>query len=490
MGSNSQSFANTGALVTGVKNFPESRGAILGLLKGFVGLSGAIITQLYHAFYGHDTKSLILLISLLPPIISITFLKTIRIIKVVHQANEMKMFYKFLYISLALAGFLMVVIILQNKVSFSKVEFSVCAFVVTTLLFAPIVVVVRQELNLIKTTKQQLNDTLDSKVVSGIPSPEKHDSNSKVVTEDSPEIPSPGSQGLNPLTNPKIVTKHSPEIPLPKTKISSFMRNVLARPDRGEDYTIFQALFNMDMLALFVAATFGAGGTLTAIDNLGQIGNSLGYPKESITTFISLVSIWNYLGRVFSGFVSEILLKKYKFPRPLMLTFVLLLACGGHLLIAFGVPNSLYISSMIVGFCFGAQWPLIFAIVSELFGLKYYATISNFGAGASPVGTYVLNVRVAGHFYDKVALKQMAAKGLTRVAGKELTCTGVECFKIAFLIITGATLFGCFFSFILVLRTIKFYRGDIYKNFREEAEVAGDELAFAPPSSPPPVRQH
>ncbi|MCI29259.1 MFS transporter, partial [Trifolium medium] len=42
IGANSQSFANTGSLVTCVKNFPESRGAVLGVLKGYVGLSGAI----------------------------------------------------------------------------------------------------------------------------------------------------------------------------------------------------------------------------------------------------------------------------------------------------------------------------------------------------------------------------------------------------------------------------------------------------------------
>ncbi|KAK4790062.1 hypothetical protein SAY86_017366 [Trapa natans] len=155
-------------------------------------------------------------------------------------------------------------------------------------------------------------------------------------------------------------------------------------------------------------------------------------------TFVSLVSIWNYLGRVAAGFLSEILLTKYKFPRPLMLTIILLISCAGHLLIAFDVSGGLYVASIIIGFCFGAQWPLLYAIISKLFGLKYYATLYNVGSAASLVGLYILNVQVTGRLYDQEALQQLAARGLNRQKGHSLGCTGEKCFQLAFIIITAA----------------------------------------------------
>lgn len=103
---------------------------------------------------------------------------------------------------------------------------------------------------------------------------------------------------------------------------------------------------------------------------------------------------------------------------------------------------------------------------------------------ASPIGSYLLNVKVAGQLYDREAEKQRAAGLATAVAakagGKDLTCIGVKCFRLSFLIVTAVTLFGVLVSFLLVLRTREFYKGDIYAKFREGAAADGEETQMVP----------
>ncbi|KAJ0657277.1 putative MFS transporter superfamily [Helianthus annuus] len=409
IGANSQNFANTGALVTSVSNFPESRGVVLGLLKGFTGLSGAIMTQIYLAVYGNDSKSLILLIAWLPAAISVVFVYTIRKISLVRQANELRMFYQFLYVSVFLALFIMAMTIAQNLATFSTSAYAGSASV----------------LNLWRQNNQQPVSIPEVKIDNMI------DQHHEQIEQESTNV-----TNLNSTDGSR--------------KTSCFANVFLNKPERGEDYSILQALLSTDMLILFVSTFCGLGTSLTAVDNMGQI-----------------VSIWNYFGRIFSGFVSEILLAKYKFPRPLMFSLVLFLSCVGLLMIAFPIPRSVYVASIIIGFSFGAQLPLIFAIISELFGLKYYSTLFNCGQLGSPLGTYILNVMVTGPLYDREAKKELARKGLTRAAVKELVCMGSHCYRLSFIILACVCCFGGLASLILVVRTREFYNGDIYKKFRD-----------------------
>ncbi|XP_073525578.1 uncharacterized protein [Phyllobates terribilis] len=428
-----QAFANTAALVTLVINFPEGRGVILGVLKGFVGLSGAIITQLYRAIFFQNPKALILFIGFLPTGICLIFIASIRVIKTASNPKEVNVFYQLLYMSLGLASFLFIMILLETRITFSHNEYIGSMVVVIFLICLPLYIVYKQEIALWKAKLYQQESNMDA----------NNESQIDVMTTKYTTLEQNGRE------------------------VDKWYQNMFRPPQRGEDHTILQALFSIDMIILFIIMTCGLGGTLTAIDNLGQIGKSLGYPAKSITTFVSLVSIWNYLGRVVMGVLSEYFLTKYKIPRPLMMTIILLLSCVGHLLIAFGPTNGIYVASVIIGFSYGAQWPLLLSIISEIFGLKYYSTLFNVGPLASPVGGYILNVRVTGGLYDKEALRQMEVLGLERKEGEELNCDGVQCFKPAFFIITAATAIAMFISLILVVRTRKYYATDIYKKFQK-----------------------
>ncbi|KAK8352759.1 hypothetical protein V6Z11_A05G113700 [Gossypium hirsutum] len=439
IGANSQNFANTGGVVTAVKNFPESRGSLIGLLKGYAGLSGAIITQVYLAVYGNDSKSLIFLIACLPTALSVIFIYTIRTMGPVKHPNEHRVFNQFLLLSIVLALLLMVKTLIERKITFSKGTNAVITTVLCLLLFASLYISIREALVVWNIKKQP-------------PTAITIEQSKSQVVESSEET------STKPTSSKQVDEK---------IEKSCFL-TVFDKPERGMDYTILQALTSIDMLILLVTTIFGLGASLTAVDNLGQIGESLGYDNRIVTTFVSIISIWNFFGRVFSGFVSEILMVKYKLPRPLMMTMVLLFSCIGYLLIAFPFPGALYIASVIIGFTFGAQLPLIFAIISELFGLKYYATLFNCAQIASPLGSYIFKVKVTGAIYDTEALKDVAAKGL---AVKQLTCIGSHCYRLSFIILASVSCFGALCSLILVMRTRKFYQSDIYQKFREKTDT-------------------
>ncbi|KAI5069868.1 hypothetical protein GOP47_0016169 [Adiantum capillus-veneris] len=496
IGANSQTFANTGVLINFVKSFPHGRGEVLGILKGCVGLSGAIFTQLYHAIYGENTTGVILLIGWLPTLVTLMFMIFIRPMAPVEDKQEKRNFYYLLYLALLLAAFLTLAIVLENLLSLSSAAYQVLGAITLLLVISNIAAGVQAERGLVAQLKQRDKPGTALSELSTTPREQKgeekpstectlavdhviNDKRKPMVGVElgksscSPSETLDSAASVDVLKNEKLSTK-------PKfiTKLMLFYK---AWPKRGEDFSIPHALLSLDIWILFFAVTCGVGTTLTAIDNMGQIGESLGYSKVGISTFVSLISIWNFLGRVISGFGSELLLRRYNIPRPLVLTVVLAFSCVSHILIAFPSKGTLYIASVIVGLCFGAQWPIMFAVISELFGLKHYATLYNVAAIASPVGSYFLNVKVAGYLYDRETHRQYMRMALLNtihvdtmapapapamVRGGSAACMGPECFRLTFVIMTIVCGCGSLVSLWLVLRTRKFYSQDIYAKFR------------------------
>ncbi|CAI9091180.1 OLC1v1026136C1 [Oldenlandia corymbosa var. corymbosa] len=450
IGANSQNFANTAALVPTVRNFPERRGMLIGLLKGYTGLSGAIFTQLYLAIYGTDAKSLLLLIGWLPALISLAFIFVIREMKISSHPRESKVLTQNLIISVVLAICLMVLTIAQKYFKFSHLKYVASATGVCILLFVPCLIAIREERSDWRKKKEELSKPIERVAIEEPPIPE------------STQSPHP----------PVFVETEKKEF----QETTHCFAHICNKPKRGEDYTILQALLSTDMLVVCIFTFCGLGSSLAAIDNLGQIGESLGYPTQTIGAFVSLVSIWNYFGRVFSGFVSEKLLMNWKVPRTAMMTFALVMPAIADLIIALPFPGSVYIASVMVGFSYGIQLTMLFVLTSELFGLKYYSTLFNCAQVPSPIGSYVLNVNIVGRLYDREALKQLAKKGMTRSMVKELTCIGSQCYRSAFLILAGVNIFGAAVSMILVMRTRKYYASDIYEKFRCKVQTEEEEM--------------
>ncbi|KAE8652746.1 hypothetical protein Csa_013958 [Cucumis sativus] len=155
LGTNSSNFANTGIMVTSVVNFPDRRGIILGLLKGYVGIGGVTLTQIYLGLYGpKDPSNLVLLFAWLPSTLILVLSFSIRLIRIRKHPEELKVFYHFLYAFVILALFILFSTIAQKEVAFSRGGYRNGAAVIIVLLFLPLVIVCREEHLLYKLNKQ------------------------------------------------------------------------------------------------------------------------------------------------------------------------------------------------------------------------------------------------------------------------------------------------------------------------------------------------
>lgn len=348
------------------------------------------------------------MLSLLPTLISLVLMCLVR----VHQTppgNDEKHLNKFLILSLVVATYLLSLRILEDIFIFPRWILILTFVVLLVLLFSPFGIAVKAQKESLWSTTNATTPLLDDP---------------KLLPE-------------------KLTTRDFMDVKEVPTNTIEFKGSSM--PQVVEETNPLQAVCTINFWLLFVAMVCGMGSGLATINNISQIGESLGYTTLQRNTLVSLWSIWNFLGRLGAGYLSDIFLLRRGCPRPFFIALTLAAMTAGHVTIASGFPGNLYVGSLVVGICYGSQWSLMPTITKEIFRVLHMGTIYNTIAIASPVGSYILSVRVIGYIYDKEAL------------GTGTSCYGTKCFMLSYLILASVSLFGCLVAFALLIRTRRFY---------------------------------
>lgn len=278
MGGNSTTWMNTAILVTCIRNFRKNRGPVSGILKGYVGLSTAIFTDVCSALFADSPAKFLVMLSVIPFVVCLTAMIFLREVPPSTTdsdvSEESKYFNMFNIVAVTVAVYLLAHDFVGPIGHVFDVTFSV---VLVALLAFPLVIPAYIAFKI----------WLDSKA--------------KADIEDQ------NIENTEPLLAPDVVPVSQPvqEVDVLDADVNGEVKK--SQPVLGEEHTIAEALKTVDFWVLFTSFLCGVGPGMAVMNNMGQMGSSLGYSDVSI--FVSLTSIMGFFGRIISGTVSEYCIK-------------------------------------------------------------------------------------------------------------------------------------------------------------------------------------
>ena len=289
MGGNSTTWMNTAVLVTCIRNFRRNRGPVSGILKGFVGLSTAIFTDLCSALFADDPASFLIMLAIVPFAVCLSgtfFLRELPpATSTADQDKQESNYFALLNgVAVVVAVYLLAFGFVPNPSALVSRAFAV---VLLLLLVTPSVIPVHSYFK--SRRLDRFRPALD--IEGGVNEPllrsesKKRESEAERVKRSAEETEAVGAVAAE--EEAAVVIKRGPAV--------------------GEEHTIMEALKTVDFWILFVSFLCGVGTGLAVMNNMGQIGLALGYSDVSI--FVSLTSIWGFFGRIISGSVSEHFIK-------------------------------------------------------------------------------------------------------------------------------------------------------------------------------------
>lgn len=289
-------WLGTAVLVTNMRNFPVSRGAVAGILKGYVGLSAAVFTEVYTMALDGSASKLLLLLTLGIPVIGLLMMYFIRPCTPASGEGSAEHCH-FLFTqaaSLILAVYLLSTTILKDLLSFSNTVSYILIAIMVVLLMAPLSIP-------LKMTMFPSNNHKRHGISTGVVDENGY------ANETVPLLtPSSSTAYLGSFYEPEEI----PEVDL-LLAVGEGAVKKKRKPRRGEDFTFREAVVKADFWLLWSVYFLGVGSGVTVLNNLAQIGVSLGV--NDATVLLSLFSFCNFLGRLGAGVLSEHFVRYYKY---------------------------------------------------------------------------------------------------------------------------------------------------------------------------------
>mmetsp|Transcript_40788 Transcript_40788/g.96986 ORF Transcript_40788/g.96986 Transcript_40788/m.96986 type:complete len:595 (-) Transcript_40788:567-2351(-) len=478
---NNGTWFDTSSMVTTVRNFPNHRGTVVGAMKSITGISGAIYVQVYLGFFAPDSIGFILFLALMPFAIScvtICFLNHVPFVTTAEVGRSTNKRLLFMYgVIIVLAVYVTLTALWQGL---TKVPHHVSVWITygVGLLLAPLLLLpVRsggfraqpldpndplaprtgdEEGRARSTpvhngtaTQPLLTKPEDLRVEEDIYSPTD---SARMLSRNASYNSLRSSNSSTPARDGVFPDSARSGTPLDRSEIEAIPEEEVQLPE----YTLGGAVMTVDFWLLAVSSAVGMGCGLVLNNNLAQVVGALGGGKDAQGIHVSLFAVANCFGRLLAGYAPQHALNNLGVPRPWFLALLGVMTSLSALLNAFASLDFLIISAVVTGMTFGCHWTLLATLTSEVFGLKYFATIYKLLSLSPSIGGYLLATVLAGRIYD----------AHSSIYEGHHSCKGPECFRDTFLICSALSLIEAVAGVILVFRTRHIYKA-LLETYRE-----------------------
>ncbi|KAK9818432.1 hypothetical protein WJX72_012528 [[Myrmecia] bisecta] len=464
---NGQTWFETAALVTCVRNFETERGTVIGILKAFLGLSASVYITIYVAFLEPNEVSFLKLLALAPTAVALVCMIFINYVPYIQVEPHTKAhaFHMTFVTVIALAAYQAVIAVVRRSATLDYwagvLMTSAVAVLLLPVLSVPFIFGGLR-------SRRLWNEQLEARIKSRTASPSRD-----ARLQNAPDYGArPLSRSISAGWGP------APAFSRAKTSPAALETRLLLLPQandmfvapRKQDWTPLQCLASLDFYLLWLVNGIGSGAGLTLLNNIAEqvIALTGDGPRTSSSVFVSVFSIANCIGRIISGFVPDHLMRTYWLPRTVALILLTAIMTLASFLNAFASLKLLSLGALLTGMAFGGFQGLTPAVTSELFGLQNFATNYALVQLGSALGSTFLATWLAGTMYDRALERHPSPTG---------TCIGTDCFRTTFLIVAGLSGLAMLLSLLLWSRTRNVYK-TIIEAQNEERKHRGIQAEY------------